>query len=355
MLSSTVKLENWLALNHVPDIGPVRFQRYLQHDPMLQVLPRDIKPDWQGVRRDLQWLEQNQHAHIITLADAHYPAALKEIASAPPVLYVLGDARCLSVPQIAVVGSRHPSSLGIKHAHSFAQQLSKLGLVITSGLAVGIDAAGHRGALAASRGRTIAVLAHGMDMIYPPKHVDLAEQIVARGCLVSEFPIGVMACAWHFPRRNRIISGLSMGVLVVEATLNSGSLITARYAMDQGRDVFTIPGSILSSKVKGCHHLIRQGAKLVDTIEDVTEEYPSLLKLIIRDRKSSDKVTESLTTTNLSKQQLLLLDSIDYDPTSVDAIVGRTGLTINVVGALLLELELQGLIIAVPGGYARRV
>lgn len=354
MLCSTANLENWLAFYHSPGIGAVAFNNWLTQDPLLTTLPAQARPDWGSVRRDLTWMEQHASHHILTLQDSSYPITLRNIENPPPVLYVLGDLACLNRPQLAIVGSRHPSQLGIEHAFSFAKQLTELGLQIISGLALGVDGASHRGALSVPNAKTVAVLANGLDTIYPRRHKDLAEQIIAHGCLLSEFPIGTAAIPGYFPRRNRIISGLSLGVLVVEAALNSGSLITARYAIEQGREVFAIPGPIDSPKVKGCHHLIRQGAKLVEAPQDVLEELAALLNCDIRDKSFYGGVVPP-SQVALSSQQQQLLDFIDYDSTCVDALVARTRLAANIVGAELLELELQGLITAVPGGYARKL
>lgn len=354
MQASAQALTPWLALYHSPGIGAAKFQDYLQIDPTLSNVSADFKPDWRGVDRDLDWLAQNSNARIITLADKAYPLLLKNIASPPPILYVQGDASCLAAPQIAMVGSRNASAIGVQQAEYFARHFSNLGFIVTSGLALGIDGASHRGALSAIGGKSIAVLAHGVGTIYPPTHRSLARELIDSGCLVSEFPIGTQALANHFPRRNRIISGLSIGVLVVEAALNSGSLITAKCALEQGRDVFAIPGSIHNPKVKGCHQLIRQGAKLVESPEDVLEEVSALLNYVIRDKNATEVLIDSRKD-SLSEQQVSVLQEIDYEVTCVDAIVGRTGLAVNVVAAILLDLELYGFITAVPGGYARKL
>jgi DNA processing protein len=350
----SIQLHNWLGLYHTLGVGTVKFHNYLQADPLLQTLPARIQPNWSQVERDLNWLERTPNAHILTLADADYPAILKKTAYPPPILFVVGDVACLNEPQIAMVGSRTPTTVGIKNAYHFAQCFAKLGFTITSGLAVGIDGMSHRGALSIASGKTIAVLGHGMDMIYPLQHTDLAEQIVSNGCLVTEFGFGTPTHASFFPRRNRIISGMSLGVLVVEAAINSGSLITARYAAEQGRDVFTIPGSIHSPKAKGCHELIKQGAKLVESAEEVLEELASLLKYVIRDKTGSDRATK-LGVVNLTQLQQQVLDSIDEVTTCLDIIVGRSNVAVSVVGAILLELELQGLVHSVPGGYTRKL
>lgn len=347
-------LGNWLALYHSPGIGSAKFHETLQIDPCLNVLPNGITPNWQAVEADLNWLARTSNAEIVTLLDERYPAMLKNIDRPPPILYMRGEIASVAKPQIAVVGSRNPSAMGIQQAKSFAGELASLGLVITSGLALGIDRAGHEGALAVANGKTVAVLAHGLDITYPTQHKSLANKIIANGCLVSEFSIGVQPVANHFPRRNRIISGLAMGVLVVEAALNSGSLITARLAAEQGREVFAIPGSIYNQKVKGCHSLIRQGAKLVDSPQDVLDELPSLLNCVIRDKNAAAQPA-NLPKVNLSKQQEQLLNKIDYDVTCADVIVNRTGFEASVVSSILVELELYSLIATVPGGYVRKL
>lgn len=301
--------------------------------------------------KNLAWLASHPNAHILSIDDANYPPLLKCIPDAPPSLYVLGDVTCLQEPQLAMVGSRQCSISGKQQAESFAKHFARLGITITSGLAIGIDGASHVGALAAPQGKTIAVLAHGMDQLYPTRHKTLAAQIIQRGCLVSEFPLGVIPLPQNFPKRNRLISGLSLGVLVVEADLNSGSLITAKYALDQGRDVFAIPGAINLPQRRGCHRLIKQGAKLVESVEDVLEELPNLLNGVIRD-KYAHTIQDCSHRTDLNEQQQQLLEFIDYDSTYVETLVESTGLASNVVGAILLELELQGVITAVPGGYA---
>lgn len=347
-------LENWLALYHCFGIGPKKFQQYLQFDPGLNELPKNLKPDWIAVNKDLAWLQTTVDASIITLDDVDYPAQLKNIADPPPLLYVQGDVTHLSKPQVAMVGSRNCSTYGMRQAEHFAQQLANIGIVVTSGLALGIDGASHRGALRAVNGKTIAVLAHGMDIVYPPQHKGLSEQIIANGCLVSEYSFGIIPLPQYFPSRNRLISGLAMGVLVVEAALNSGSLITARCAIDQGREVFAIPGMINQGKSRGCNQLIKQGAKLVENLDDILEELGALLNSAIRDKYACN-AKSGMGKKALSAKQQQLLQFIDYDSTCVDVIVENTGLASSAVGAMLLELELQGVITAVPGGYARKL
>ncbi len=285
-------LTDWLALCQAPGAGSATIRRLLDSFAM----PADVlkassgqlrqlglkqaaidalrKPNEQSITRDLQWAEKADN-HIITCHDPAYPVLLLELPDPPLLLYVHGSVSLLSEPQLAIVGSRNPSSSGEQTAIDFARHLAAAGLVITSGLALGIDAASHRGALDVDA-PTIAVMGTGLDRVYPARHRDLARQIAEQGSLVSEFPIGTPPKPENFPQRNRIISGLSLGTLVVEAAIRSGSLISARYAMEQGREVFAIPGSIHNPLARGCHHLIRQGAKLVETAEDVIDELGSL-------------------------------------------------------------------------------
>ena len=301
--------------------------------------------DWTLVEADMHWLTSANN-HVITLTDARYPPQLKEIADPPALLFVRGDPNLLSLPQLAIVGSRNPSNSGKETAFSFAGLLSRYGFVITSGLALGIDAAGHEGALQAE-GKTIAVTGTGLDRIYPAKHKDLALKIVATGAMISEFPPGTTAKANHFPRRNRIISGLCQGLLVVEAAKESGSLITARMAMEQNREVFAIPGSIHNPLARGCNALIREGAKLVETTQDILEE---LNQYIQQDENYRPPTPQSV----LDLDYQTLLNHVMFSPTSIDSLVENTGLPVEMVSSTLLILELQGYLEATPGGcYVR--
>ena len=289
--------------------------------------------------------------------DPCYPRLLRDLPDPPLLLYVLGNVEVLSDPQLAMVGSRNPSPQGRDNAVAFAKALAESGLTITSGLALGIDAASHEGALA-GKGPTIAVAGTGVDRVYPASHRELAHRIVAGGgALVSEFALGTPPMKHQFPQRNRIIAGLSLGTLVVEAALSSGSLITARQALEQGREVFAIPGSIHNPMAKGCHQLIRQGAKLVETAQHVLEELASLIPLSLSLSPASP--TDSVTTNpierdGLDAEQLQLLAEMGYDPVSTDELIARSGFGADVVAGMLLTLELNNVIAAVPGGYVRR-
>jgi DNA processing protein len=272
---------------------------------------------------------------------------------APSVLFVWGDVGCLRLPQLAIVGSRNPTPAGRETAESFAAHLARTGLTVTSGLALGVDAAGHRGALKAG-GKTIAVCGTGLDIIYPREHESLAQQIALNGALVSEFAPGVQATRFNFPRRNRLISGLSLGTLVVEAALRSGSLITARLAAEQGREIFAIPGSIHNALSKGCHQLIRQGAQLVETAQDIFDELAPLAATLLDTplpaliRQNTDRA--EVFSTPLDKDYKILLDAVGFEPAGVDLVIHRTGFKADEVASMLLILELQGLIESYPGG-----
>ena len=304
------------------------------------------KPDWDKVDEDLRWLEQPGNS-ALTLDDLDYPAQLREISNPPAVLFVKGNPALLLEPQLAMVGSRNPSPPGVNTAIQFAEALAEAGFTITSGLALGIDAASHQGALNVN-GQTIAVAGTGLDRVYPACHKQLAMQIVERGALVSEFPPGTLAKASHFPRRNRIISGLCVGLLVVEAAQESGSLITARLALEQNREVFAIPGSIHNPLARGCNALIRQGAKLVETAQDIFEELGQYNQCYMRSESE-------MAQTSLDLEQQNLLKLIPYSPTTVDTLVQQSGWSAEEVSSTLLVLELQGYISGLAGGGYLRI
>ncbi|MBK8066351.1 MAG: DNA-protecting protein DprA [Rhodanobacteraceae bacterium] len=307
---------------------------------------------------DLQWLTANDVA-LLTCSDERYPPLLRGIPGAPLLLFVRGDVDALWLPQLAVVGSRQGTAGGLATARDFAATLASRGFAVTSGLAAGIDAAAHQGALDAG-GQTIAVLGTGLDRIYPARHVALARRIVEHGALVSEFPPRTPARRENFPRRNRIISGLSLGTLVVEASLGSGSLITARVASEQGREVFAIPGSIHNPLAKGCHQLIRDGAKLVETAQEVVDELAPMLGQL-RAALPADPVSESPVPARMRVGALSqdadyrrLHAALGYDPVGIDALAERTGLTVPALSSMLLRMELEGEVVANPGGtYSR--
>jgi len=307
--------------------------------------------DWRVIEPDLQWLEQDGH-HVITFHDECFPDLLKEIPDFPVLLYVQGDSSLLSSPQLGMVGSRNPSSSGRASAFQFAQFLAQSGFTITSGLAHGVDGASHEGALKAT-GKTVAVLGTSLDYIYPKAHKKLAETILVQGVLVSEFPMGTPPLPKHFPRRNRIISGLSVGVLVVEAAVKSGSLITARLAMEYAREVFAIPSSIHNPMAKGCHALIKQGAKLVENGQDIVDELSSILGFMEASVDSSSSSGVSELVAGLSDLQKHVLGHIGFEPTSVDEIAGSVECSLVELTQQLLHLELAGVVSSQVGGYVR--
>jgi len=372
-------IEDWLTLHKVSGVGPKAFQSLLDHfgsasnaldaakqasnDELSQagINNRTInnlrKASTDSIQADLDWLAANDKHHIIALDDPSYPALLKEISSAPPLLFVNGDLSLLSDPQIAMVGSRNPTQSGRDLAYQFAKHLGSSGFCITSGLALGIDGFSHKGALDANA-PTIAVTATGLDRVYPASHRKLAHQIVEQGAIISEFPVGTEPRAQNFPRRNRIIAGLSLGVLVVEAAVKSGSLITARLANEQGREVFAIPGSIHNPLARGCHHLIREGAKLVETAEHILEEVAKTLEfqLELPDISKAEKTEKGhQADSQIDADYQKVLDLMGYDPISVDGLVVQTGLTAEELSSILLMLELQGLVASSGGGSYTRL
>lgn len=309
------------------------------------------QPDEAAVAADLEWLAQPGRS-VLTLSDPAYPAALREIAQPPMLLFVQGDADWLSMPQVAIVGARSASPQGIENAQAFAAELARRGLAITSGLALGIDGAAHRGALAGGGG-TIAVCGTGLDRVYPARHKALAHEIAGHGALVSEFPPGVGALAENFPRRNRIISGLSMGVLVVEAARESGSLITARLALEQGREVFAIPGSIHNPMARGCHALIRQGAKLVETVDDLLEELGPLLGMRRASVQTVQAPPQAAGATDAIEEEVLR--ALGDEAVAVDVLVQRVRQPLAQLQVTLTQLELAGRIAAAAGGRYQRL
>jgi DNA processing protein len=311
-------------------------------------------PDAASIAADERWLA-GAGRRLVTWGETDYPPLLAAIPDPPLVLFVEGDAACLSLPQLAIVGSRNPTALGRDTAEQFASHLAAAGLAITSGLALGIDGAAHRGALAAG-GHTVAVMGRGLDAIYPREHEALAREIVGRGALVSDLPAGTPPLKQHFPRRNRIISGLSLGTLVVEAALQSGSLITARLAAEQGREVFAIPGSIHNTMARGCHRLIRQGAKLVETADDIFTELGALLDGLRAQARREAPEAQAVSAPKLDKDYEILLDALGFAPAAIDTLVERTGLAADVVASMLLILELDGRVAQQAGGlYSRRL
>lgn len=307
---------------------------------------RDNEP--QPAIRD--WLAGDGHT-ILAAGSDEYPELLGRLDDAPAELYVDGDASLLAMPSLAIVGSRNPTRGGERNAFEFARHLAGCGFTIVSGLAQGIDTAAHRGALAAG-GTTVAVLGHGIDQVYPAANRELAAAITARGALVSEYPLGAAPRRAYFPQRNRIISGLSLGTIVVEAARKSGSLITARLAAEQGREVFALPGSIHNPLARGCHRLIRDGAKLVESADDILSELGALARHMLDASEQAEDMSKAGREDDAEYRKLT--DSIGHDPVSMDELVARSGLTIEEVSSMLLILELDGSVEKLPGGrYAR--
>ncbi|MDG3066203.1 DNA-processing protein DprA [Thauera mechernichensis] len=381
-------LADWLRLSSLPGLGADRQRSLLAAFG----LPRHIfgagrsalaavvggeaadtvlgTPQAEWMERALAWAAE-PGSHVLTLADEAYPRSLLDMADPPVLLYVKGDPALLQRPAIALVGARSATAQGEANAEAFARELAAQGFTIVSGLALGIDAAAHRGALAAGTagGGTIAVIGTGIDRIYPARNATLARDIARCGVVVSEFPLGTPPLQHNFPRRNRLIAGLGQGVLVVEAALNSGSLITARLATECGREVFAIPGSIHSPLSRGCHRLIREGAKLVETAEDVVEELRGRLGWAAPERphtaagrRRRERKDAASTPPTVSQAELALdgeaarvLQIIGHDPVDIDTLAQRCSLTVDALYAILLPLELDGLLARLPGGRLQRI
>ncbi len=291
-------------------------------------------PDARAIDAALAWLENDDH-HIVACGEDDYPEMLAQIPGAPLLLYVNGDVDALHLPALAIVGSRNPTQGGRRNARDFSRHLASCGLVIVSGMAQGIDAASHQGALDGG-GKTLAILGTGIDRVYPPANRDLAHRIAAGGALVTEYPLGSPPEKWHFPERNRLISGLALGTLVVEAARRSGSLITARLSAEQGREVFALPGSIHNPLARGCHQLIRQGAKLVETADDILAELGPLTGYL---RPTAD-----------DSHYDSLRKALSHDPAGIDELAAQSGLTIDQLSSMLLILELHGEVESLSGG-----
>jgi len=312
-----------------------------------------LAPDWSAGERARAWLGVDSGRHLLTLADPAYPPLLAAIPAPPPVLYVDGDLSCLAAAQLAVVGSRQATVSARETAREFASRLAKAGLAITSGLAHGIDAAAHQGALDGG-GRTLAVFGCGVDHIYPAANRALAASIREQGALVSEFPLGTRPVPAFFPRRNRIISGLALGTLVVEAALTSGSLVTARHALEQGREVFAMPGSVRNPLSRGCHALLRDGAALAESVDDILVDLPAFTRTQPLPTEAGAAENHGSGLVKLSAKQLAVYECCDFQPSGVDEIVDQCGLTAPEVSSILTALEMKGVVRAVTGGaYVR--
>lgn len=349
----------WFTLLRAPRVGPATLNPLLAICPDVQqfirnppsVTPEKLrdylrKPNQSQAEQDVQWLHSSETQFLPITNQADYPNLLRELNAPPSALFYKGDLNLLHLPQLAVVGSRHASRGGFETGQQFCAHLAQNGIAITSGLAQGIDTIAHQGALSV-KGKTIAVMGTGLDRVYPANNRDLAHQIAANGILLSEYLPGTRPFKGNFPQRNRIIAGLSLGVLVVEAALKSGSLITARLASELGREVFAIPGSIHNPMARGCHRLIREGAKLVETADHIIEELgPGLANLI---ESASEKTVEETHETPPNEHQELL-EAMGFDPVTTDQLVECTSFNAAEVSSMLLLMELQGLIISEAGG-----
>lgn len=361
---------DWLHLANTPGLGPRRVLHLLEAfgSPAAALAASDS--DWQragvelrldsaarqvretGAAADQTWLEADPLHHLLCLDDPAYPPLLAELPDPPPVLYLNGNPDLLRCPQIGIVGSRGATPQGERLATEFGRELAGAGLVITSGLARGIDGSAHEGALAAPGGRTIAVVATGPDRIYPARHRRLAHRIADHGLVVSLWPTGTRPLARNFPQRNRVISGLSLGILVVEAALKSGSLITARLAAEQGRQVYAVPGSVLSPTSRGCHQLIRDGAQLVESADEILDDLADWLGVVPRDAPAIDTTPAS---EPLDPEQEQVLQAMGFDPVPLETLRSRTKLTIEQLSSILVLLELNGRVAALDHGRYQRL
>lgn len=363
------ELSAWLRLLLTPGVGPETARRLLAAFGPPETVLAQSPAAWRAVvgprvaqalaekpaglaehlERAQAWLAAAPDHQVISLADPGFPSELLQMADPPVLLWVQGEVQSLRHPvRLAMVGSRHPTPQGQSNARQFAHALAEAGVCVVSGLAAGVDGAAHEGALEGG-GVTIAVVGTGLDIVYPRRHTSLARRIAAAGCLVSEYLPGTGPHQSHFPRRNRLIAGLSQGTLVVEAAVQSGSLITARLAAEQGREVFAIPGSIHSPQARGCHALIRQGAKLVESAQDILED----LRLV--PATPADHPADGASASEASGDEAALLQAMGFDPVSFDALQARTGIDTPTLQARLLELELEGLVARLPGGLLQRL
>lgn len=390
MINSPSQIRYWLALTSLPKIGihsllKTASQCAVELDGLIDISAQHLasigwnteqiaclKEPHPFTQKCLAWLQQSESRGIISYCCPEYPTQLKQISQAPILLFTEGHHHLLKKPQLAVVGSRSPSHSGLANTHQLLSEiLCKSQLLITSGLALGIDAQSHHAALNINTNhlsgnsvrRTIGVLGNGIDIIYPKRHAKLYAQIRQHGLLVSEFPPGVMPRPKLFPRRNRIISGLSLGTLVCEARIKSGSLVTAKYALEQGREVFAMPSNINNQQAQGCHWLIKQGAKLTECAQDIFDELPQIHLKTAQKQQPEKKPKQNLATTTLldsvglessqNDHSSSLLHAVDFDVTPIDLIAMRTGLSVSTLVVQLLEYELRGFVSSTSGGYLK--
>ena len=344
------------ALHHLTDArGILEASETSRRQAGIPVLTRQFLSSGQSAlsARERIWLDNPRH-HVLPFSDPHYPALLRSVERHPIALFVAGNPEVLNDPQLAVVGTRNPTAQGRETAREFSEYLAGRGLAVTSGLAEGIDSAAHRGALAA-QGITLAVLGSGVDIIYPRSNAPLAEEILHQGALVSGFPLGTPPRRENFPQRNQIIAGLSLGTLVVEAARRSGSLITAGWAVELGRALFAVPGSIHSPLSRGCHELIRQGAKLTETAHDILSELDFSGFFARQTLAATGHDSAARRETVMDNDHKILLDALGFDPADLDVLVVRTGFKPAAVSSMMLILELEGHVQAAPGGRYSRV
>jgi DNA processing protein len=365
------ELAAWLRLLETDGVGRLGARRLLSRFGSPQEVFRATEREWRLavgdtlagalarapagfealLDRTRRWLAEDRRRAVLTLGDPAYPIRLLELADPPLLLYAIGVLDWLHVPALAIVGSRHPTPQGLEHAERFAREISNEGWAIVSGLASGVDGAAHRGALEGRCG-TVAVVGTGLDQVYPKRHAALAERIAERGVLLSEYPLGAPPLAHHFPQRNRLIAGLGAGTLVVEAALKSGSLITARLAAECGREVFAVPGPIHNPMVRGCHALIKQGAKLVESCEDILDELrPDRVAQAILHGVGDETPAPAA---DSAPAESPLLQALGYEPTPLDLLVHRTGLSPAELSVALLDLELAGTVQRLPGQIFQR-
>jgi len=357
-MHNEIELRNWLILNYTKQLSAIQIKNLhakfthpskiidfvLNNDSIKKEIKKSLtKPPLDLINKDLLWQTQ-PNQYILHINSIHYPALLKHTAAPPPIIYIKGNPNLLSQPQIAMVGSRKATPYGLQHAYNFSHELSRNGLIITSGLALGVDTAAHQGALQANQA-TIAVLGSGIEHIYPKSNQRLAKEICTKGALLSEFPVNSAPCKANFPRRNRIISGLSLATVVIEASLSSGSLITAKHAIEQGRDVFALPSSVQNKNSKGTHHLIRNGAYLIEKYDDILTELKlsPILTLIKKQKKPA----------YLDQPHKNLLECVDFAVTNINDIYNISGLSFANINDMLLNLEIDGYIEKITGGYIR--
>lgn len=361
--------QQWLTLAAVSGLTDSRIQQLLKqvslaeavdlavnHGEQLRQRLKARKPiQFQPFRveQSFAWLAQSPSHSIITYSSQYYPTLLKQISDPPSVLFVKGDPTCLLKPTIAVVGSRNASHAGQQITAQICQQLAFSGLQICSGMALGIDGVAHKTALQHQH-TTVAVLGTGIDCIYPKRHQSLYRDIINQGCVISEFWPNTQAFAGNFPKRNRIISGMSLGCVVMEAQQKSGSLITARTALEQNREVFAVPGNVLSGNSQGCHQLIKQGAMLIESAQDIIEQIATICAAHLEGLPLRHNIDQSSNTITQQLPFAQVLDSVNYETTPIDVIVEHSEQPIAQVMEQLLELELQGWVVAVPGGYVRQ-